>query len=420
MTKLFALLLLVSGFASQSFSAETQSGTSTNIAREENRFLFVVETSLPMNRMSKAAVETVRELIGSGVQGQMQPGDSFGIWTFNEQLNTDFPMQQWTEGAGEKLAQSSADFLKKKRFEKKGFLLTALQSLVPVVKSSRAITVILVSTGTEPMRGTPFDQQINSTYPVYARELREAKLPFVTTLVGRNGRLVAYSVNSSLGPIKIPNPPIAQPPVVAKPATNISTGATNSIAIAKPVVPNIIIGKPPVTNAVAPVVAANTNAAEKVEVPVAVVKTNVTTFTSVPAEGVTNVQSSPNPSVTNLALKSETTFVAATNSQTATATATSPPVEKSLTPQDLSAANRTDDPSALKPQAQPVATPSGASLTQPSQQIAAKTISKPKPFLMSLVVILLAIVAIVFFLVRRSHHKPQSSLISRSMEQRKK
>ncbi len=409
MTKFFILLLLVSSFASQSFCGETQSGSSTNIAREENRFLFAVETSLPMNRMSKATVETVRELIGSGVQGQMQPGDSFGIWTFNEQLNTDFPMQQWTEGAGEKLAQSSVDFLKKKRFEKKGILLTALQSLVPVVKSSRAITVILVSTGTEPMRGTPFDQEINSIYSVYSRELREAKLPFVTTLVGRNGRLVAYSVNSSLGPIKIPNPPIALPPVVAKPATNISTGVTNSIAIAKPVVPNIIMVKPPVTNA-----------AEKVEVPVAVVKTNVTTFTSVPADGVANVQSSQNPGVTNLALKWETTFVAETNSQTTTATATSPPVEKLSTPQDLSAANRTEDPSALKPQAQPVATPSGASLTQPSQQIAAKTISKPKPFLMSLVVILLAIVAIVFFLVRRSHHKPQSSLISRSMEQRKK
>ncbi|MEO6182766.1 MAG: hypothetical protein ABIP71_06670 [Verrucomicrobiota bacterium] len=463
MTKLFLLSLIISNFAGYSFSAELSTGSSTNHARDNNRFLFVVETSQPMSRMSKAAAETVRDLIGSGVQGQMRPGDTFGIWTFNEQLSAEFPMQQWTPGGSEKFAQISVDFLKKKRFEKKGVLQSVLQPLFPVLKSSRAITVILISAGSEPMRGTPFDQEINSIYPVYSSELREAKLPFVTILVGRSGKLVAHSVNSSLGPIKIPNPPIETAPVVTRPTTNGATalpiGPTNPIAKPKPVVPNIIVAKPIETNTIVEVVPANTNLAVKVVLPVAVVKTNVTAFIATPAKevGTTQSVSNANANANSSAIKSETTFVAGTNSQTTTIT--TPLVAKISAPLNSSEAKsplsnavsliknqemaRFDDPSkgvslpitpskpavkieqesnrqndALIPKSITKPLEVNAASTSPPA-VAAKIIAKPKSLLWSVAALLLVIAIVVFLLVRRSHNKPQSSLISRSMGQRK-
>ena len=426
MIKFFLVLLIISNFARLSFSAELSTGSSTNLAREENRFLFVVETSLPMSRMSKAAAETVRELIGSGVQGQMQPGDTFGLWTFNEQLSAEFPMQQWTPAGSEKFAQDAFDYLKKKRFEKKAVLLTVLKPLSPVIKSSRAITVILISAGSEPMRGTPFDQEINSIYPVYASELREAKLPFVTILVGRNGKWVAHSVNSSLGPIQIPNPPIVPVPVVSRPATNLATllptAATNPIAKPKPVVPNIIIAKPIVPNTIVEVVPANTNLAEKVEIPVAIVKTNITTFTADSAKEVGTVQPVLNSTPNSIAIKSETTFVAPTNSQTASVADS--PVEKALVSQDSATAKNPSSNAVNRQNAASVAASLAASSEIKTNEasapvVAAKIVAKPKSLLLSVSAILLVIVVVVFLLVRRSHNKPQSSLISRSMEQRK-
>ncbi len=469
MTKLFLLSLIISNFAGYSFSAELSTGSSTNHARDKNRFLFVVETSQPMSRMSKAAAETVRDLIGSGVQGQMRPGDTFGIWTFNEQLSAEFPMQQWTPGGSEKSAQISVDFLKKKRFEKKGVLQTVLQPLFPVLKSSRAITVILISVGSEPMRGTPFDQEINSIYPVYSSELREAKLPFVTILVGRSGKLVAHSVNSSLGPIKIPNPPIETAPVVTRLTTNGATalpiGPTNPIVKPKPVVPNIIVAKPIETNTIVEVVPANTNLAVKVELPVAVVKTNVTAFIATPAKEVgttqfvsnANANANANANVNSSAIKSETTFVAGPNSQTTTIT--TPLVAKISAPLNSSEAKsplsnavsliknqemaRFDDPSkgvsfpitpskpavkieqesnrqnnALIPKSITKPLEVNAASTSPPV-VAAKIIAKPKSLLWSVAALLLIIAIVIFLLVRRSHNKPQSSLISRSMDQRK-
>lgn len=225
MKKLFLLLLLVSSFATNVSSAEL----TAKPAAQENRFLFIVETSFAMNRSTKAVQETIRELVESGVLGQMKSGDTLGLWTFNEKLNAEFPMQHWSLEENKKIAQSVGDFLKRQRYEKKGQLRTVLPPLYSTIKSSKAITVVLISSGNEPIHGTPFDKEINAIYPSYVRELYDAKLAFVTILVGRNGRPVAHSVNSSLGPIQIPNPLIEPEKIAPLLKTNAAVGDTNRI-----------------------------------------------------------------------------------------------------------------------------------------------------------------------------------------------
>src|SRR5262245_14270110 len=63
----------------------------------ENRFLFVVDTSSAMERSAPAAQRAILDLLQSGIQNQLRPGDTLGVWTYNEKLNTGFPMQRWSE-----------------------------------------------------------------------------------------------------------------------------------------------------------------------------------------------------------------------------------------------------------------------------------------------------------------------------------
>ena len=65
--------------------------------RTENRFLFIINTSAAMRPMTNGIRDAVLGLLQSRMQGQMRDGDTFGIWTYDDQLHTDFPMQIWAE-----------------------------------------------------------------------------------------------------------------------------------------------------------------------------------------------------------------------------------------------------------------------------------------------------------------------------------
>src|SRR5215510_12450002 len=70
-----------------------------------NRFLLVIETSKEMQKRAAGLGGTVDQLIRSGMQGQARPGDTLGVWTYNETLNAgQFPLQTWTKDAGKHIS----------------------------------------------------------------------------------------------------------------------------------------------------------------------------------------------------------------------------------------------------------------------------------------------------------------------------
>lgn len=227
MKKNLFLLWMICGFVQKIIAADP----SADSVVQNNRFLIVVENTAAMSRSAKAAQQTVRELIKSGGQGEMRAGDTFGIWTFDDQLNTTFPVQTWMPSTSELQALSVEDFLKQHRYKNKGQLSVALPKVYSLIKASKSITVILITTGTEPIRGTPFDKEMNMIYPQYSKELRDAKIPFVTVLIGFAGRPVAFSINSSLGPIHIPQPPLK--PKTTPVETNFVAVSTNTAPVQK-------------------------------------------------------------------------------------------------------------------------------------------------------------------------------------------
>ena len=97
MKPLLLLLLACASLADLSSAATTIASTSASkAAADGGRFLFVVNTSSSMRRIEPATRQAVFDMVFTGLNGYMRSGDTFGLWTFNEETQAgDFPMQVW-------------------------------------------------------------------------------------------------------------------------------------------------------------------------------------------------------------------------------------------------------------------------------------------------------------------------------------
>ena len=159
------------------------------------RFLFVVDTSLSMRKLDAANRQALFDMVFSGLNGHMRNGDTFGIWTFNEQTYAGFfPMQVWKKEETLQLASRAALFLKNQTYERAaqvGILLVKLNSVIEAVGD---VNVFLISDGDTPMVGTPFDRAVNASFEKRASDRRKSKKPFITTLVVRSRKVVSVAV----------------------------------------------------------------------------------------------------------------------------------------------------------------------------------------------------------------------------------
>ncbi len=173
-----------------------------------HRYLFVLDTSLAMAHARETVAALVPQLILSGMNGQIQPGDEFTIWTCDEQVRTErFQPEMWLPELKQDLAGATATFLKEQRYENHCLIYMALVEMFKVVQVSRSVTVLLINDGTEPLQGTPFDLYANTIYRDHARQLRRAKKPFVTALLAVKGKIIACSVSAGGNTINLPQIP---------------------------------------------------------------------------------------------------------------------------------------------------------------------------------------------------------------------
>jgi hypothetical protein len=227
MKRLLFLLGAVLGCLLTAAAAQTNAPPKPRPLPPGDRFLLVVDTSSGMSRLGHASRQAVVELIWSGLQGHMRPGDTYGVWTFNEHVYAGrLPMQVWRTNTLE-LASLAGRFLREQRYEKQSRPAVVVTNLQPVLRHVRDLIVLIISDGRNPLEGTPFDDAINAAYKERAAAARKAKQPLITTLVGRGGELVRWSVTQSGEKIDLPEHLPPPPPVVA--VTNAAPAlATNA------------------------------------------------------------------------------------------------------------------------------------------------------------------------------------------------
>ena len=199
---LLAGLLLLAGVGPGPTSAQP---AKVKAARPSDRCLLIVETSKAMQRRIDGTLRAVEDLLRSGRNGEFRDGGTLGVWTFNEDLFTGrFPLQTWSSAAQQDVIRRTVSFLKAQKLEKQANFDKVAPALARVVKDSELITVIVVSSGDSPIRGTPFDDRINAAFRQGRDQQRKARMPFITILRARKGELGAYAVNTPPWPVLLP------------------------------------------------------------------------------------------------------------------------------------------------------------------------------------------------------------------------
>lgn len=247
------LALFVAIFFPLMSPAQTPSTAGTNAISVE-RFLVVVETSAAMQKRAENTQKALGSVISGGLQGQMSVNSTIGMWTFNEKLFTgQLPLQLWTQTSRQRVAVTMVQFLQQQKNEKAPRLAAAWEAASNIVAQSERITVLLFTSGSEPVVGTPFDAAITESYIKNADAQRKANMPFLTILRAVRGKFVAFAVNMPPWPLEVPEypdgfkptkpappvePPPAPPAVVVNPFDRAALlSPTNTIHLTETVPP---------------------------------------------------------------------------------------------------------------------------------------------------------------------------------------
>jgi hypothetical protein len=203
----------------------------------ENRFLLIVETSSPMQKRSDGVTSTVEQVVRSGFQGQARPGDTIGIWTYNEILTAgEFPLQTWSKDGAKHIASGMLAFLADQKLSKQPHFNCVLPTLQSVVEDSPFLTVVVICSGTDPVKGTPFDKEIAKQLADWHDQEQKAHMPLIVVLRAAHGSFTHYSVTPA--PWQVEMPPLPSE-LVAAPARP----APKPVTAAPPVAPLIVVGK---------------------------------------------------------------------------------------------------------------------------------------------------------------------------------
>jgi len=200
-------------------------------ATNSHRYLLIVETSKTMGKRIDSILSVVNGLVASHFKEQLQPGDTIGVWTYNESISAGkFPLQQWTPEGQKAFASGLSTFLKGEKYEKTpnfGVLLPAMKKLT---KMSHDITFIIISSGQETVHGTPYDEIINTGFTSWRDEQQKLKMPMLTVMRAWKGQFTGCKVAPAQWEVEIP--PFPKEAVLATaPQTNAPSVRT---AVATP------------------------------------------------------------------------------------------------------------------------------------------------------------------------------------------
>jgi hypothetical protein len=379
--------------------------------RMENRFLIVIDTSSAMKARSQGVAEAVNGLLESGMKGEVRKGDTIGLWTYSDHLDTDFPMEVWSEQKKDSILSEVREHVNHLRYEKRAHLDKALPTVLQVMANSERLTVILIFDGSEAITGALFAKDINALHKRYAREFRDAAEPFVTVMASRNGAVFDYTINY---------PATVVLPHTADPLPPPETTAPPVAAVTVP--PPVVEPAPPSPTTNVQIVLSGADFAPKPGAPAATAS-NVTaavTPTPTPAPIPPPVVPANVPAPVEIAPVVAQTAPA--NAAPAPPPRTPPPVVSTPPPAPVNTNTLKiavvelaplPPPAVTTPVAQPVA--SNAAVTLTPAEITTTTKQLTAMFVVAISLLTIAVV-LLFLVLRRWRGSPQPSLISQSID----
>lgn len=217
----------------------------------QSRFLFIFDTSKEMKPRLPAAEKALNTMLATSLRGELHAGDSMGVWTFGQNLQTKgYPLQSWNPDAAVAIASNLVKFVDEQHYAKTARYEMLQPLLNRVVQDSERLTVLVFCDGGGKISGTPYDAAISQVFKEKLGEQKNAQQPFVVVFRSQLGQYVGCAMTLPPQLLNIPPfPPLPEPPPPPKPKP------TNAPPPAKVVMgqPLIIIGKKPAANVPPPV-----------------------------------------------------------------------------------------------------------------------------------------------------------------------
>src|SRR5579862_2324000 len=143
-------------------------------SRVDSRFLLVFDTSSAMKARVPATQYAVERLFFSMMNGQLQPGDTLGVWAFDRALRKgDFPLQGWLPQNAAPIASNITNFVKIQHYAKSTRFDAVMPALNEVVQNSERLTALIFCDGSGTIKGTPYDNAINALFKQHESEFKK-------------------------------------------------------------------------------------------------------------------------------------------------------------------------------------------------------------------------------------------------------
>lgn len=195
------------------------------VSSVDSRYLLVFDTSSAMKSRVPATQYVVERLFLSMMNGQFQPGDSIGVWAFDRKLRQgQFPLQRWLPENAATIASDITNLVRLQHYSKSTSFDVIMPEVNNLVQDSQRLTVLIFCDGDGEIKGTPFDNAINTLLKQNERALSKSDETFIVVLRAQLGRYIGYTVNSSAIGVNLPGfPPLPAPP---QPVTPVQTNPT--------------------------------------------------------------------------------------------------------------------------------------------------------------------------------------------------
>ena len=184
---------------------------------EGNRFLFVVDTSSSMKRLDQSGRQVVFDLVYSAAQNRMQPGDTFGVWTFGDQLKGGvFPVQSWSPEKNAEFAGQVTTFLKEQANGRNSRLDMVITNAERLVKSVKDVDIIVVTSAATWFKPDESWALLEQNWKGRMEEAKKNKKAMILTLAGRGGQIMQAMVTLEGEPLALMPPLPRRPAPLAK------------------------------------------------------------------------------------------------------------------------------------------------------------------------------------------------------------
>jgi hypothetical protein len=225
------------------------------------RWLFVFDLSATMKKRLPATEEVLKNFFASGAEGRLQDGDNIGVWTYDQKMHGgQFPLVIWNPQQATPLTTNLIAFLRSRTFTGSSQMSVLRTSLTSVITNSERLTVVIFCDGESDLAATPYDRGINQSFLDGRAERKKSAQPFVVLIRTLSGKFIGCTVNFPPGAINIPlflappPPTNLPPPVVVTPVAKPAPVVVSDL---------VIVGKQvsTATNATPSAASPNTNLA---------------------------------------------------------------------------------------------------------------------------------------------------------------